>query len=126
MALTLVLLVGAGLMLRSFQQLRAANPGFDSHNVLTVRVALSDQQYATPEKQLAFFERVVREAQSLPGVSGASAVDDLPASDDMHGNGIFFPDRPEPRPEDVKVVLHNSAMPGYFAAMRIPSSAAAT
>jgi putative ABC transport system permease protein len=119
-ALTLVLLVGAGLMLRSFARLRSANPGFDSHNVLTVRVALSDQQYATPEKQIAFFERVVRGAQSLPGVVSAAAVDDLPASDNLHGSGLFFPDRPEPRTEDVKVVLRNSVMSGYFATMRIP------
>jgi putative ABC transport system permease protein len=118
-ALTLVLLVGAGLMLRSFARLRSANPGFDSHNVLTVRVALSDQQYATPEKQLAFFERVVREARSLPGVVSAAAVDDLPASDNMHGSGLFFPDRAQ-RTEDVKVVLRNSVMSGYFATMRIP------
>jgi putative ABC transport system permease protein len=119
-ALTLVLLVGAGLMLRSFERLRTANPGFDSHNVLTVRVALSDQQYATPEKQIAFFERVVREAQSLPGVVSAAAVDDLPASDNMHGSGLFFPDRPEQRPEDVKIVLRDSVISGYFATMRIP------
>jgi putative ABC transport system permease protein len=119
-ALTLVLLVGAGLMLRSFARLRSSNPGFDSHNVLTVRVALSDQQYATPEKQIDFFERVVRGAQSLPGVMSAAAVDDLPASDNLHGSGLFFPDRPEPRTEDVKVVLRNSVMSGYFATMRIP------
>jgi putative ABC transport system permease protein len=119
-ALTLVLLVGAGLMLRSFAQLRSANPGFDSHNVLTVRVALSDQQYATPEKQIAFFERVVHDAQSVPGVASASAVDDLPASDNLHGSGLFFPDRPDPRPEDVKIVIRDSVMTGYFATMRIP------
>ncbi|MGA2182605.1 MAG: ABC transporter permease [Bryobacteraceae bacterium] len=119
-ALTLVLLVGAGLMLRSFARLRSANPGYNPHNVLTVRVALSDQQYATPEKQTAFFDRVVREAQSLPGVVSAAAVDDLPASDNMHGSGLLFPDRPEPRPEDVKIVLRSSVLSGYFATMRIP------
>jgi putative ABC transport system permease protein len=119
-ALTLVLLVGAGLMLRSFAQMRSANPGYDSHNVLAVRVALSNQQYATPEKQLAFFERVAREARSLPGVVSVAAVDELPASDNIHGSGLFFPDRPEPRSEDVKVVLYNSVTSGYFAAMRIP------
>jgi predicted permease len=119
-ALTLVLLVGAGLMLRSFAQMRSADPGYDPHNVLTVRVALSDQQYAMPEKQVAFFERVVREARSLPGVVSAAAVDELPASDNIHGSGLFFPDRPEPRPEDVKVVLRDSVMNGYFATMRIP------
>ncbi len=119
-ALTLVLLVGAGLMLRSFAQLRSANPGFDPHNVLTVRVALSDQQYATPGKQIAFFEQVVRQAQSLPGVVSASAVDDLPASDSLHGSGLLFPDRPPPRPEDIKIVLRDSVLSGYFATMRIP------
>jgi len=119
-ALTLVLLVGAGLMLRSFAQVRYSSPGFDPRNVLTVRVALSDKQYATPQKQVAFFERVVREARALPGVVGASAVDDLPASDNLHGTGIFPTDRPAPRPEEVKVVLRDSVMPGYFQAMRIP------
>ena len=119
-ALTLVLLVGAGLMVRSFARLRSANPGYDSHNVLTVRVALSNQQYATPDKQIDFFERVVREAQSLPGVVSAAAVDALPASDNMYGAGLFFPDRPEPRPEDIKMVLHDSVTSGYFSAMRIP------
>jgi predicted permease len=118
-ALTLVLLVGAGLMLRSFALLRSANPGYDSHGVLTVSVALSEQQYATPEKQLAFFDRVLRESQSLPGVTSAAAVDDLPGSDNMHGAGLFLPDR-EQRVEDVKVVLHDSVTPGYFATMRIP------
>ncbi len=119
-ALTLVLLVGAGLMIRSFQQLRTANPGFDSHNVLTVRIALSDQQYATPEKQAAFFRQVLRQAQTLPGVLSASAIDDLPASDSLHGSGLVLPDRPAPRPEDVKIVLRSSVMNNYFAAMRIP------
>jgi putative ABC transport system permease protein len=117
-ALTLVLLVGAGLMLRSFAQMRAAKPGYDPHNVLTVRVALSDQQYATPEKQVAFFDRVLRESQSLPGVISAAAVDELPGSDDIHGSGLFFPDR-EQRSEDVKVVLRDSVTADYFATMRI-------
>jgi len=117
-ALTLVLLVGAGLVLRSFAQMRAAKPGYDSHNVLTMRVALSDQQYATPEKQLAFFDRVLRESQSLPGVVSAAAVDELPGSDDIHGSGLFFPDR-EQRSEDVKVVLRDSVTADYFATMRI-------
>ena len=119
-ALTLVLLVGAGLMLRSFAQQRGALTGFDSHNVLTVRVALSDQQYAAPEKQTAFFERVTRAAQSLPGVVSAAAVDELPGSDNLHGTGLRFPDRPEPRVEDLKLVLRNSVMSGYFETMRIP------
>jgi putative ABC transport system permease protein len=120
MALTLILLVGAGLMLRSFAQQRSTLPGYDSHNVLTVRVALSDQQYGTSEKQAAFFERVTRAAESLPGVMSASAADELPASDNMHGTGLRFPDRPDPRREDLKLVLRTSVTSAYFATMRIP------
>ena len=119
-ALTLILLVGAGLMLRSFERLRKDNPGFDPHNLLTVRIALSDRQYATPEKQTAFFERVMLQARSLPGVVGVSAADDLPANDDIHGSGLYFPDRPDPRPEDVRIVMRNSVTDGYFTTMRIP------
>ena len=119
-ALTMVLLVGAGLMIRSFAHLRSTNPGFDATNVLTMRVALSDQQYAAPEKQAAFFERVAREASALPGVATASAIQDLPGGDNLHGRGLYRPDRPDPRPEDVRIELVDCVMPGYFDAMRIP------
>jgi putative ABC transport system permease protein len=119
-ALTMVLLVGAGLMLRSFAHLRSANPGYDVTNVLTMRVALSDQQYAAPEKQAAFFDRVTREANALPGVATASAIQDLPGSDNVHGSGLLRPDRPNPRPEDIRIELTDCIMPGYFDAMRIP------
>ena len=119
-ALTMVLLVGAGLMLRSFARLRSANPGYDVNNVLTMRVALSDQQYAAPDKQVAFFDRALREAGALPGVAVASAIQDLPGSDNMHGSGLLRPDRPNPRPEDVHIELTDCVMPGYFDAMRIP------
>jgi len=119
-ALTMVLLVGAGLMLRSFAHLRSTSPGYDVTNVLTMRVALSDQQYATPERQVAFFERVAREASALPGVATASAIQDLPGSDNLHGSGLLRPDRPDPRPEDIRVELTDCVMPGYFDALRIP------
>jgi len=119
-ALTMVLLVGAGLMLRSFAHLRSANPGYDTGNVLTMRVSLSDRQYAAPEKQAAFFERVTREAGALPGVATASAIQDLPGSDNLHGSGLLRPDRPDPRPEDIRIELTDCVMAGYFDAMRIP------
>src|SRR6185369_4680852 len=59
-ALTLVLLAGAGLLLRSFIQLRTANPGYDPHGVLTLRVALSERQYADPARQAAFFDGAIQ------------------------------------------------------------------
>ncbi|SPE39258.1 conserved membrane hypothetical protein [Candidatus Sulfopaludibacter sp. SbA3] len=119
-ALTLVLLAGAGLMVRTFVRLRSSYPGYDTRGVLTMRVALSTRQYPDGEKQPAFFARVLQQAAALPGVRSVGAIDDLPASDSLHGSGLFFPDRPEPRHEDVPIILRNRVMGDYFRAMRVP------
>lgn len=71
-ALALVLLVGAGLFLRSFGELIGADPGFDSKNVLTVVLSLSEQSQPTPEQQSAFFDRALERIRTLPGVVSAS------------------------------------------------------
>ena len=120
LALTLVLLVGAGLMVQSFVRARAADPGYRSANVLTMDVALSARQYDSPDRQAAFFARVLDRARELPGVVAASAVDELPTSDSLHGGGLSFPDRPEPRAEDIPIVLVNSVTSDYFKVMQIP------
>jgi predicted permease len=120
LAVTVVLLVLGGLMLRSFLGVLSKSPGYDAAGVLTMRVALSPAQYATPERQVAFFDRVVEGAGSLPGVRAASATEELPTSDSIHGSGLLLFGQPEPRPENVPIVVVTAAMPGYFAAMRIP------
>lgn len=71
-ALALVLLVGAGLFLRSFGELIGADPGFDSKNVLTVALSLSEQAQPTPEQQSMFFDRALERIRALPGVVSAS------------------------------------------------------
>jgi putative ABC transport system permease protein len=119
-ALTLILLVGAGLMLRSFIALRWANPGYDSRGVLTMRIALAEQTYGTPEKQDSFYRQLIERAAALPGVKSVGAIDELPTSDNLHGSGIHFLDRPEPRPGDAPLVLYDSVTPEYFSAMGIP------
>ncbi len=119
-ALTLVLLVGAALMLQTLQRLRSADPGYNPSGALTMRIALSSSQYAAPEKQVAFFEEVVARARPLPGVRSVSAIDSLPTGDEIHASGLRFPDRPEPRQEDIPIVFRSDTMPGYFDAMQIP------
>lgn len=119
-ALTLILLVGAGLMLQSFLRLRSANPGYDSRGVLTMRVALADKQYADPQKQVSFYEQTVQQARTLPGVRSVSAISALPTSDDIEANGLFFPDLPKPRPQDIPVVFRSEVMNGFFHTMQIP------
>lgn len=119
-ALTVVLLVGGGLMLRSFLRLLSESPGYNPENVLTMRVALPEAQYTLPEQQVAFFERVIERARTFPGVQAVSATQELPTSDDVHGSGLYFPGQPEPRSEDIPLVLHTSVLADYFRAMQIP------
>ena len=77
-AATLVLLVGAGLMLRTLANLNAITLGFDPNNLLTMQVALPQPKYREPAKRMAFFDRVVAEVRSLPGVRGAAFASMLP------------------------------------------------
>ncbi len=120
MALTLMLVAGAALMLRSFIQLRSANPGYNSHHVLTMRISLSGRQYDSPQKQVLFYKEAMRRLTELPGVRRAGAVDSLPTSNDVQGGTLHFTDRPEPRESDAAIVTIGSITPGFFDAMRIP------
>jgi putative ABC transport system permease protein len=119
-ALTMVLLIGAGLMVHSVVNMRSITPGYRSEGVLTMRVSLSDAQYSDPGLQTAYFEKLAARAATLPGVRSAAAINGLPTSSELHGAGLFFTDRPDPRPEDIPVVLRHSVIAGYFETMRIP------
>jgi putative ABC transport system permease protein len=77
-ALSLMLLVGAGLMIRSFQRLHGVNPGFDSHNVLTMTAMVARAKFPEPVQEVNFFEQVLRRVRALPGVESAGVVDDIP------------------------------------------------
>ena len=77
-ALSLLLLIGAGLLLRSFARLLRVEPGFDAHNLLTMNVSLPTVKYAKPEQQVAFFDEVLRRVSTLPGVRNAAISAALP------------------------------------------------
>ncbi|MGI8961299.1 MAG: ABC transporter permease [Bryobacteraceae bacterium] len=119
-ALTVILVVGAGLMLRSFVHLRAANPGYDSQHVLTMRMALSGKQYDAPNKEAAFYKELVGRVSTLAGVESVGVINCLPTSNDVQGGALHFTDRPEPRASDVPVVTISSITPDYFHVMRMP------
>ena len=118
-ALTVVLVAGATLMLRSFLQLRSAYPGYDSQ-VLTLRVSLTGQQYDSPEKQVNFYKEAVRRLSGLPGVRSTGAIDCLPTCTDLIGGALHFTDRPEPKQSEQATVIIGSVTPDYFHAMGIP------
>jgi putative ABC transport system permease protein len=79
-SLSLLLLIGAGLLMRSFGRLLGTDPGFDAHNVLTMNVSLSTVKYAKPEQQIAFFDEMLRRVSVLPGVRNAAISAALPLS----------------------------------------------
>jgi putative ABC transport system permease protein len=79
-AVAVMLLVGAGLLVRSLVQLQNTSPGFDAHNVLTMRIDLSRQKYSTPEKSSSFFQELESRVVGLPGVESVGLVTELPLS----------------------------------------------
>jgi putative ABC transport system permease protein len=80
-ALALVLMLGAGLLVRSLSRLQNVPPGFEPKNVFHARISLPDSQYATPEAKAAFFERVLERVRALPGVETAGTMNTLPLTD---------------------------------------------
>ncbi len=119
-ALSLILLVGAGLMIRSFQQLHGVNPGFDSRNVLTMTAMVSRSKFPMPAQQINFFDRVLQRVRALPGVESAGVIDDIPLNDQGSHQPVAIEGRPvlpmSEQPEvDVRLV---SA--GYMNSLHIP------
>ncbi len=118
-ALSLVLLIGAGLLVRSFARLLAVDPGFEAHNVLTMNLTLSTLKYGTPAQQLAFFDEVLRRVGAVPGVRDAAISAALPLST-VRITPVLpqgQPDRPlGQRPfVDIEAISQ-----GWFDTMRVP------
>jgi putative ABC transport system permease protein len=125
-ALAVVLLVGAGLILRSFSNLLAVDPGFSPANVLTMTVALPADRYATPPARADFFARAFPALRAIPGVTAAGAAAVMPLTGNNWTVGFARADRPLPpgqRPPDVGWQV---ASGDYFEAMRIPLRAGRT
>jgi putative ABC transport system permease protein len=115
-ALSLVLLVGAGLMIRSFSRLLAVNPGFNPDHVLTAFVSLPVSKYPKREEQAVFFDRLIERLRNLPAVSAAGVVSDLPLFGGS-STGMEIDGRPEPLPGQRPLTDYRMINPDYFAAM---------
>ncbi|HEX3681142.1 MAG TPA: ABC transporter permease [Bryobacteraceae bacterium] len=118
-AITVMLVAGAVLMLRSFMQLRAAYPGYDSR-VLTMRLSLTGQQYASPETQIQIYKQLEQRLSGLPGVRSVGAIDCLPTCTDTIGATLHFTDRPDPPESDPALAVMGSVTPDYLRTMGIP------
>jgi putative ABC transport system permease protein len=119
-ALSLVLLVGAGLMVRTLYQLSNVRPGFDPNGQLTMTVSIPSNKFTTPAAYISFFERVLQQVRATPGVDSAAVVDDLP----MGGGGSHQPVSIEGQPvvpmADQPEVDVRLISPGYLRTMRVP------
>jgi putative ABC transport system permease protein len=119
-ALALILLVGAGLMLRTFQHLQAVDPGFDPHHLLTLEVAAGGKAYRTGPSRIRFFEQLRPRLEALPGVQSVSLINHLPISGDVWTLGIIVYGRPAPPPGEQPTAAYRVVQPGYFATMQTP------
>jgi putative ABC transport system permease protein len=118
-ALSLVLLIGAGLMIRSLWKLQTIDPGFDEHNVLTLSVMVHKRQFTTPTQESQFFNDVLQRVRSLPGVVSAGAIDDLPLEGGSN-QPVAVEGRPIVALSEQPEVSVRVATPGYIQAMHIP------
>ncbi len=119
-ALTLVLLIGAGLMIRTFAALRAIDPGFDPDDVVTMTVSLAGSPHGAPARRGSFFEELVQGVEALPGVTAASAINHLPLAGDIWTTSYTVAGRPQPAPGDEPLAVYRVVLPGYFETMKIP------
>jgi predicted permease len=118
-ALALILLVGAGLMIRSFAALEAVDPGFDPHNVLSFVVNVTGSGVASGASRVAFFQELLERTRSLEGVRSASGINHLPLAGDLWTRDYLIEGKAVPLPGEVPEAVYRVAMPGYFRTMNM-------
>jgi len=119
-ALTVVLLIGGGLMLKSFQQLRSVNMGCATENVLTMGFTLPDATYPTRPQLAGFLEQLLVRARAVPGVRQAGIVSVLPGAGHFMDNTFEIEGAPPLPQGQFRNAVVRGADPGYFTMMNIP------
>ena len=118
-ALALVLLISAGLLVKSFNRLQSVAPGFNPENLLTVRVGLPPAKYNTDQKRIDFFQQAVAQMRAIPGVESAGAINTLPFTGLYAGTGVEVDGQVLPPEQELKTgVCVTDA--NYFQTMQIP------
>ncbi len=119
-ALSLVLLIGAGLLIRSFARLRTVDPGFGTENLLTAQVDLPGTEYSDPESRIQFFTGLLEEIRAIPGVLSVGSISMLPIRDSYSNVFAWDPENPPPEGTRPGLAEHRAVLPGYFEALDIP------
>ncbi|HVH85612.1 MAG TPA: ABC transporter permease, partial [Terriglobales bacterium] len=118
--LTVVLLISAGLLLKSYQRLRSLDLGCLTHNIQTLRVNLPKPRYADPGRRAAFFEQVIADVRNLPGVKAAGMALGIPGQGYVFDYPFSIVEHPPLAPGEGLTAIKRAAEPGYFATMGIP------
>ena len=117
-AVALVLLVSAGLLLRSFAAVTRVDPGFNAEQVTAVRIALPGRRYVTPAQTVLFYQSLVARARELPGVRAAAVSSSVPFGSGGYNLAIAIEGRPAPaRREDTPMIFPRAISAGYFRTM---------
>ena len=119
-SLALVLLVGAGLMIRTFVALRGVDPGFRPDHLLTAVVSVTGSTAAAPGRRLAFYRDVLEQVRAMPGVVSAGAINHLPLAGDVWGVPFAVEGRPRPAVGESPHATFRAVLPGYFETMGLP------
>src|SRR5882724_2577673 len=119
-AVSFVLLIGAGLLINSFFHLRNLQPGFRADHLLTMKVALSEVKYPDRDRRAVFFDEVIRRVRELPGVQSAAVAGNLPLTYNGDSMNISVEGVPDPPPDQRSDVIFRAIGPGYVGTMGIP------
>jgi len=119
-AISLVLLIGAGLLINSFLRLRNVDPGFRPDNLLTMKIVLPEPKYEEFERRTAFYTDLIQRVQSLAGVRSAAVTTNLPLYRQGNSIGISIEGQPAPPPGQERIIVTRIISAGYFDTMGIP------
>src|SRR5215211_3677646 len=119
-ATTLILLIGAGLMIRSFYMLQKVNPGFSHEQLTSFSISLPQKKYASEEVRQSFYNRLLENIRALPGVESVAAASGLPLGNNGWQTSFVIDGQPPPPREQIPLMEACLVTPDYFKAMNIP------
>lgn len=119
-SLALLVLVGAGLLIKSFERLRQVDKGFQSEKLLTANIALAETKYGEPPQQVAFFDQLLQRLATVPGVQSVGAASDVPLLGRDSYENVFIEGRPVEKSADALQAGGQMISPSYFQTMGVP------
>lgn len=118
-ALAIVLLAGAKLLIRTFQNLRSVDPGFEPRNTIAISIAPGGSAHSRPDLRAQFYVEALERFRNIPGVLSASAVNHVPLAGEIFGSAIMAEGRPPESTSRMATAVYRVAMPGYFGTLGI-------